>query len=87
MAMSRLSFVSRARYTSPMPPAPNGDRISYAPRRAPGAKDMTVWIIAVETVRRSWFDVRRAGSSFVVRGSTRLERRTSNDEPRTTDFS
>src|ERR1700675_2956784 len=35
-ATSRFSFVSRARYTSPMPPAPRAERISYEPRRAPG---------------------------------------------------
>ena len=34
-ATSRLSFVSRARYTSPMPPAPRAERISYGPRRVP----------------------------------------------------
>ncbi len=28
IATSRSSFVSRARYTSPIPPAPSGDRIS-----------------------------------------------------------
>src|SRR3954465_5037555 len=28
---------SRARYTSPIPPAPRADRISYAPRRLPAA--------------------------------------------------
>src|SRR6185436_2853160 len=27
-------------------PAPSSDTISYAPIRAPGAKDMTAWIIA-----------------------------------------
>src|SRR2546426_10630719 len=37
MATSRQSFVSRARYTSPMPPAPRGAAISYVPRRVPGA--------------------------------------------------
>ena len=35
-ATSRLSFVSRARYTSPMPPAPIGAMTSYSPRRVPG---------------------------------------------------
>jgi hypothetical protein len=28
--------VSRARYTSPIPPLPSGERISYGPRREPG---------------------------------------------------
>ena len=36
IATSRLSFVSRARYTSPIPPAPSGARISYGPRCTPG---------------------------------------------------
>ncbi len=35
IATSRLSFVSRARYTSPIPPAPMAPRISYEPRRVP----------------------------------------------------
>src|SRR5438270_8580354 len=35
IATSRLSFVSRARHTSPIPPAPIGATISYGPRRVP----------------------------------------------------
>jgi hypothetical protein len=35
IATSRLSFRSRARYTSPMPPAPSELTISYGPRRVP----------------------------------------------------
>ena len=35
MATSRWSVVSRARYTSPMPPAPSAATISYGPRRVP----------------------------------------------------
>ena len=35
IATSRFSWVSRARYTSPIPPAPSAERISYGPRRAP----------------------------------------------------
>src|SRR5258705_10087846 len=35
-ATSRPRRVSRARYTSPMPPAPRSARISYGPRRVPG---------------------------------------------------
>jgi len=38
MATSRPSRVSRARYTSPMPPAPAGERISYGPSLLPVAK-------------------------------------------------
>ena len=41
MATSRLRRVSRAFHTSPMPPAPRADRISYGPSRVPGARAMT----------------------------------------------
>ena len=34
----RFSFVSVARYTSPMPPTPISAVISYAPRRVPGVR-------------------------------------------------
>src|SRR5262245_24432439 len=44
-AMSRPSFVSRARYTSPMPPAPRGSRISYEPSRVPGDRPIVGAII------------------------------------------
>jgi len=37
----RFSLVSLARYTSPMPPAPSGARISYGPRRVLADKDMS----------------------------------------------
>src|SRR5436309_15515081 len=40
IATLRPSRVSRARYTSPMPPAPSGARISYGPKQAPGARDI-----------------------------------------------
>src|SRR5262249_5789177 len=40
IATSRDSLVSRARYTSPMPPAPSGAVISYAPRREPAVSVM-----------------------------------------------
>ena len=36
MATVRSSRVSRARYTSPIPPAPSEERISYGPRRVLG---------------------------------------------------
>src|SRR5882762_210781 len=39
-ATSRPSFVSRARYTSPIPPAPRAERISYAPTRVPAFRSM-----------------------------------------------
>src|SRR6266581_906779 len=38
IATSRPSRVSRARYTSPMPPFPMGARISYGPRRVPAER-------------------------------------------------
>src|SRR5262245_10906038 len=38
MATCRFRFVSVARCTSPMPPAPSADRISYGPSRDPGSK-------------------------------------------------
>src|SRR6266540_5436367 len=40
MATMRSRRVSRALYTSPMPPAPMGARISYGPRRAPADRDI-----------------------------------------------
>src|SRR6185312_4693419 len=40
IATSRSSLVSYARYTSPIPPAPSGERISYCPRIVFGASVM-----------------------------------------------
>ena len=40
MATSRSRRVSCARYTSPIPPAPSGERISYCPRIVPGVRGM-----------------------------------------------
>src|SRR5215207_7181116 len=40
MATSRLRRVSRAFQTSPMPPAPRAERISYGPSRIPGDRAM-----------------------------------------------
>jgi len=40
MATSRSSFESRARKTSPMPPAPRGERISYPPSEVPAERLM-----------------------------------------------
>src|SRR5215510_10617634 len=42
-ATSRCSRVSRARYTSPIPPAPMAATISYGPRRAPGPSGISLW--------------------------------------------
>src|SRR5438477_776269 len=38
IATARPSRVSRARYTSPIPPAPSAPTISYGPRRDPTAR-------------------------------------------------
>src|SRR5205085_589111 len=43
-AALRPSFESMARYTSPMPPLPMDDPISYEPRRVPADKGMGVKI-------------------------------------------
>src|SRR5215208_5269446 len=40
MATNRFRRVSRAFQTSPMPPAPRWERISYGPSRVPGARAM-----------------------------------------------
>src|SRR5882762_4154399 len=40
MATVRSSLVSRARYTSPIPPAPSGDSISYGPSLLPEVRAM-----------------------------------------------
>src|SRR6476619_1280465 len=66
-ATSRLSFVSRARYTSPIPPAPSAPRISYGPRRAPAVSDTrslalsTAWCghVLVEVAVRAAFELQR----------------------------
>src|SRR6187397_66910 len=40
IATSRPRFLSVARYTSPIPPAPSGTPMVYAPRRVPGVSGM-----------------------------------------------
>src|SRR6187397_2123780 len=42
MATSRSRRVSRAFHTSPMPPAPRAERISYGPTRVPDARTIEV---------------------------------------------
>src|SRR5262245_8831549 len=42
-ATSLFSFVSRARYTSPIPPDPRAERISYGPSREPHARGMNLF--------------------------------------------
>src|SRR5207248_10395770 len=46
MATSRPSRVSRARYTSPMPPAPSGDAISYGPNFVPAPIKLLIHSLA-----------------------------------------
>jgi hypothetical protein len=41
MATKRFSRVSRARYTSPMPPAPRAVTISYGPSLVPADRSIT----------------------------------------------
>src|SRR5271167_5070072 len=52
MATMRLRRVSRARYTSPIPPAPSGAMISYGPSLVPVERVSAIggWIIALETL-------------------------------------
>src|ERR1700693_3466777 len=45
IATSRRSLGSFARYTSPIPPAPMGARISYGPSREPAVRDTLAGII------------------------------------------
>ena len=44
----------RARYTSPMPPAPRADWISYGPRHDPGASVIAALARSGGARRRSW---------------------------------
>src|SRR5436190_408428 len=53
IATVRSSRVSRARYTSPMPPAPMAAMTSYGPRRVPGPRDMDWGARIVAQTRRS----------------------------------
>lgn len=46
MATVRWSRVSRARYTSPVPPAPSGDWISYGPSFVPVVSPMRAELYA-----------------------------------------
>ena len=49
MATVRSNRVSRARYTSPIPPAPSGPTISYGPSFDPEVSVIIAGIIASET--------------------------------------
>src|SRR5580704_5147723 len=50
-ATSRPKRVSRARYTSPMPPAPTSDWISYGPILVPWARGMSARSIAQRSAK------------------------------------
>jgi hypothetical protein len=50
-ATVRSRRVSKARYTSPIPPAPSGPTISYGPSFVPGGSVMSARIIALEQPR------------------------------------
>src|SRR4051794_26818391 len=53
IATMRSTRVSRAFHTSPMPPAPRGDMISYGPKRIPGAKlDIAPQIVSCGIAKR-----------------------------------
>ena len=64
--------VSRARYTSPMPPAPRAERISYGPRRTPGCKDGSCgsWIIRPRLVEDRHPHAEGATSTALPRSAT-----------------
>src|SRR6266496_1896502 len=78
IATSRFSFVSRARYTSPMPPAPRAETISYGPSRWPGVRancrglygrgDSADGITPVERQDYIGSDSARVAVSFLQRG-------------------
>ena len=63
IATSRPSLVSRARYTSPMPPAPSGATTSYEPSELPASIPMDC-----EETRYSSADV-TAASDFRLQTS------------------
>src|SRR5262249_33169705 len=98
----RSSLVSRARYTSPIPPAPRGDNTSYGPRRAPEPRVMRLPVqqaggpVGHEEDRRGPLPVNRRGgegppSAGRILGSpsddTRPgDRRLAENRPRHTDL-
>src|SRR5580693_71690 len=70
-ATSRPRRVSRARNTSPMPPAPSGDRISYGPSFEPAVRLMGAGIIASESTLQRNYANRLCGDgsrSWLVQG-------------------
>src|SRR5262245_45077095 len=63
MATSRESRVSRARQTSPIPPAPRGERISYGFSREPGVRAIRLGkVYASERLIPGW----RIGSNSLA---------------------
>src|SRR5215813_10677210 len=66
IATSRPSRVSRALYTSPMPPAPIGTTISYGPRRSRATRG-----IVLETFYRG--DCQLEGTEHVTGMGVRVE--------------
>src|SRR5215475_14401897 len=64
-ATSRPSLRSRARYTSPMPPAPSGERISYGPSLVPADKLMVLVIISEAQELRLIRTCRSPGNSAI----------------------
>src|SRR5262245_42998749 len=59
MATSRPRRVSRARYTSPIPPAPSGATIWYGPNRVP-----TAWAMGL-----THYLIPRDGAEYFVRNT------------------
>src|SRR5271157_3009231 len=62
--MSRFSLLSRARYTSPMPPAPRGATISYGPSLSPGESAMG--LIQFSVLNYEWLSQDRDASVELV---------------------
>ncbi len=70
-ATSRSSFVSRARYTSPMPPSPILAVTAYGPRVVPGWRAISIQ--AVES-RGSARSVAGLGATVLFDDTRRVER-------------
>jgi hypothetical protein len=59
--------VSRARHTSPIPPAPMWAVTSYGPSRAPGANDTVDRLNYMEMTFRHWIAIGKRRSDSQVR--------------------
>src|ERR1700740_3139883 len=83
MATSRSRRLSRARYTTPIPPAPSGDRISYGPSLVPEVRAIRTALYSERTVsqwmRRFWTYCRKlpANCAFAALGVARSKQPTS----------